>query len=422
MMQHIFEVFERLRSTRSMNEKQQILKEYFYNDTLKEVLEYTYNPYKRYFVAEKSLKDIKSKENAKIPSWENMLVLLDALYQREVTGNTALELINDFCCKLTKEQVDLFKMILSKDLKLGISTTTINKIWKNLIPTFDIQLASGENDIDKIDFPAIIEPKLDGMRVVVYYDGNEVTYFSRGGKEITTLSYIDKQIKELIPDGGVFDCEVMSGDFNATISEVHRKEAKSKNSVLIVFDYLTLEEWQAQKTKKSQRQRRDLLEKIFEKKYLDKNQKKYVNIKLVDCYIVHSLEQAVERYRRFKDDGYEGAILKNLVSPYEFKRSRNWVKMKPSETIDLEVLDIVEGTGKYQNCVGALTCELDGVKISIGGGIKDEERKEWWEHPEKIVGSIIEIEYMEKTKNKNGTSALRHPRFIRIRSFKGEKY
>jgi DNA ligase-1 len=102
---------------------------------------------------------------------------------------------------------------------------------------------------------------------------------------------------------------------------------------------------------------------------------------------------------------------------YHFKKHLDWMKVKPLETVDLEITGVREGTGKYKGMLGALEMKYKGQDVRAGTGFSDKERKEFWKHQKKIIGQIGEFEFMEETDD----GKTRHAVFVRIRSYKGEK-
>lgn len=93
------------------------------------------------------------------------------------------------------------------------------------------------------------------------------------------------------------------------------------------------------------------------------------------------------------------------------------VKIKDHLSIDVKVLRVFEGKGKFTGMVGGLTCEWQGKEIKIGGGkLTDKERQLYWDFPNKIIGRIVEAHGLGETDN----GCLREGRFIRFRDDKLE--
>jgi ATP-dependent DNA ligase len=115
--------------------------------------------------------------------------------------------------------------------------------------------------------------------------------------------------------------------------------------------------------------------------------------------------------------GGEGVILKRVAAPYQpGKRNHNLMKIKEDITLDLVVVDMVEGEGKYKGTLGALVVEdQEGYQHNVSG-MTDAQRHEWWNDQNKILGQIVEIKAMKRLKD----GSLREPRFKAIRYDKTE--
>ncbi len=106
------------------------------------------------------------------------------------------------------------------------------------------------------------------------------------------------------------------------------------------------------------------------------------------------------------------------------------MKWKPFIEVSLTVVGLEDGKpdGKYADVVGNLICEGidDGkyIKVDCGGGLTDEQRIEWKNNPDLIVGMVVEIiaDKMDYVADSDYYS-LRFPRFKGFRGLvKGEKF
>lgn len=89
------------------------------------------------------------------------------------------------------------------------------------------------------------------------------------------------------------------------------------------------------------------------------------------------------------------------------RQGDKWLKVKPTETHDVKIIGMMEGTGKYVGMMGCLVTPMG----RIGTGFTDEERKDFWERKTELVWNTVEVECMSLTKD----GKFRHPRFKRIR-------
>ena len=367
--------------------------------------------------------------------WAAFKELCNLLATRQLTGDDARSAIELALSASTKNQWnDWYRRILIKDLRCGVSEKTVNKIKKNAIPLFECMLAhDGANHEKKVVGKKLLEPKLDGVRVVTVIDAEAgtATMYSRNGKVLENFGHITAAIEantELFDRSIVLDGEMVSSSFQALMKQVHRKEnAQTDDARLMVFDVLPLSEFRAGKSILGQKRRSNLLRSM--QATLDK-------VGSID--IIPQIEVDLGSYvgeLQFKqynkdaiESGYEGIMIKDLDAVYECKRSASWLKMKPFIEVSLTVVAVEEGTGKNAGRLGALICEGedDGKKIqvNVGSGLTDDQRTEFWADQQDLLGQIVEIRADAATLNQDSEElySLRFPRFLRFRGFKaGEK-
>jgi DNA ligase-1 len=371
--------------------------------------------------------------------WAEFAGLLSKLVNRKLTGNAAKEEIIRVMDLATEDEWNnWYRLILTKDLRCGVSEKTVNKVVKNMsasdkyiVPTFSCQLAQDSTDQQsKMTGKKMLEVKLDGVRVLTFvYPDGRVTQFSRNGKELDNFPKIREQFAEIssaLSDPWVFDGEIMSAKFQDLMKQLNRKEnVQTDDAVLHLFDMIPMQDFVAGRCDITQEIRTESLSIWFD---LVKDNTPNIQIlsnRIVDLNTVTGREVFREMNEAAIEGGYEGIMIKDLSAPYECKRSSSWLKLKPFIDLSLEVIDIEEGTGKNAGSLGAIVCEgvENGKKITVnvGSGFKDEERSEIWSSKD-VIGKIAEIRADAITQNQDGTYSLRFPRFITWRGFdKGEK-
>ena len=369
-------------------------------------------------------------------SWQAFLYTVVKLERRELTGNDMRKKIDELCSLASKEQWnDWYRRILIKDLRCGVTHKTINKHSQYKVPVFECMLATDSVKHEKkMVGNVIVEPKLDGVRVVVIcdVDKDEVKLFSRNGKELSNFPEINKTFDDMLDqmsESMVFDGEVMSDDFQTLMREIHRKSgAKTQDAKLNLFDCLPLTEFKnggSNSVNDAILKRKEMLESF--KFHLKSNIHlvEYVKMNLSD---EDGQKQFADYNKMCIDRGFEGIMVKPVNGVYECKRSTLWLKVKPFIEVSLTVKDTEEGTGRNAGKLGALIVEgKDGgkfIKTNVGSGLSDEDREVYWKDKDKLIGQVVEVRADQITQNQNAKDewSLRFPRFLRFRGFKvGEK-
>lgn len=397
-----------------------------------------YNPFITFGV--KQIPDSMGITDAENP-WDDFAELLDSLSERRITGNAARDAINDISYRFDSEEWNLFLApILRRDMRCGVSTTTINKIVKKTeyeIPVFSCQLATNSEGRPEMKGIKRLEPKLDGVRVLMAvgfpdYGGVNVVCYSRNGKIFENFKHIEEQIEDYalklleaakVPtDGFVLDGEVVGNSFQELMRQARRKEdVQNDDSVFHVFDVIPMQDflrghWNAQLSK-----RLAILEKM--KPYIDQ----MANVELLPHIQVDlDTDEGQKALHKYAQDivaaGYEGIMIKDLDAPYECSRSKSWLKWKPTITVDLQVIGVEEGTGRNKGRLGALVCAGNDhgkdIVVNAGSGFSDGDRIKLWEDRNFVFGRTVEIMADAITQNQDGTYSLRFPRFVRFRDDK----
>ena len=356
------------------------------------------------------------------------------LEDRTLTGNEMRDTIEDLCNRSKMEEWnDWYRRILIKDLRCGVTHKTINKHSKYKVPVFECMLATDSVKHEKkMVGNVIVEPKLDGVRVVVIcdVDKDEVKLFSRNGKELSNFPTINKTFDSMLDqmsESMVFDGEVMSDDFQTLMREIHRKSgAKTKDAKLNLFDCLPLNEFKNGGSN-------SVNDGILKRKEMLESFKYGSNVNLVEYVKMNLSEDDGQKmfadYNKLCiDKGFEGIMVKPVNGIYECKRSTLWLKVKPFIEVSLTVKATEEGTGRNVGKLGALIVEGKDsgkfIKTNVGSGLSDSDREKYWKAKDKLIGQIVEVRADAITQNQNAKDewSLRFPRFLRFRGFKpGEK-
>jgi len=370
--------------------------------------------------------------------WAAFEELLTLLSTRQLTGHDARDAIELALGASTQSQWnDWYRLILIKDLRCGVSEKTVNKVLKGnpniqTVPVFECMLAhDGANHEKKIAGKKLVEPKLDGVRVITIVDceSRTVTQYSRNGKVLENFTHITEGLIKHIDDFGrsyVLDGEIVSSSFQALMKQVHRKDnVQADDAVLMLFDILPLSEFKAGSSTMGQRRRSRMLKQF--KPLFDK----VGNIDIIPQEEIDLGSYVGElQFKQYNQDaiahGYEGIMIKDPEAIYECKRSVSWLKQKPFIEVSLQVVAVEEGTGRNVDKLGALVLEgVDDdktIRTNCGSGFSDSDRDIFWSGRDSLPGQVVEVRADAITQNQDGSYSLRFPRFLRFRGFTaGEK-
>jgi DNA ligase-1 len=121
--------------------------------------------------------------------------------------------------------------------------------------------------------------------------------------------------------------------------------------------------------------------------------------------VLELLEEAIAKNE-------EGVMINICDALYEFGRTWNLMKVKKMNTLDLQIVDFEEGSGRLAGTLGAIHVRYkDGNVVRVGSGFSDILRSQIWANKDKYLYSICEIQYFEETTNADGGISLRFPVF-----------
>lgn len=143
------------------------------------------------------------------------------------------------------------------------------------------------------------------------------------------------------------------------------------------------------------------------------------NIHLVKSIIVSNYLDAIRLFEEELKSGNEGVIVKSLNNIWAFQRSKTQIKIKAELEMDAKIVDVVEGTGKYEGMLGSFVCEatdeLGPIVFNVGSGLTDEDRRQFWE--DKPIGKTINVKYNEIISSSGySPRSLFLPIFVEVRS------
>ena len=409
-MTKLNQFIEDMRATSSSTQKVQIIKDA--DPFIHKVLEYTYNPFKQYYVTSKTC--IKNQDKINLIGNHTLFSVLDMLNTRVVTGHDAIALVNGFA--YSNSDGELIYKIIDKNLDIRAGDKVINKAVPNLVPTFSVALAQEYKGKCDWDDRWYASRKLDGVRCLAVVDQNgDCTLYSRMGKELTTLNRVKEAIENTGIINHVFDGEIClldengNEDFQGVMKELRRKDHQIENPRFMIFDMMHKSEFDAGKGNTPLTERLRMLRAWQGGRFTCAKTLQYV-----DQVQINDNDHFETWNKLSAEKGWEGFMLRKNVG-YEGKRSKNLVKVKKFHDAEYKVIDydtdtaevVRNGRSETIEMLSQVWIEHKGHKVKVGSGWTQDQRLQYMDGS--IVGKIITVQYFEETTNDKGGISLRFP-------------
>ncbi len=425
----VIDILEELEATPGKNARRDILELNKKNELLKRTFIAAQDPYTVYYVSKFKMPSpavgTPLADDAALQLFID--VITNQLSTRKVTGNAAKELVQTFLSGTTSLQQKWCQRILLKNLRCGVQSTVLD-VWPGLIKSFDVALAEtlksdfvkgeGIKILDRVTYPVRVEPKLDGLRCIALKREGKVTLFTRNGTELESMPKIKAALEAAPYDNCVLDGEGMAADWNESASVMMSKTQKDDSNLKYnIFDAMTLEAWDQQEPEKTgtYASRLDRVADIVRRCASDR-------IRQVPHITARDEDELKTYFSKCMDDGFEGVMLKTLDTPYEFKRSKNILKLKPCVTYEGVIVGHYKGRRgtKREGLFGGFRVVLpNGVVTRIGGGFNDALKADvQLQGGDTFLGKIVELEAQPDPMTKDGLTVdgkARFPVFCRFR-------
>lgn len=421
-----------LQNTSGRIDKENIVRKYSSDVEITYLLDFLFNPFittgiDRKKLVKKNFPDILMSNSPftdlmlPMNDKDNLIELLCYIKEHSTGDSITVGYVQMFI-KAHENYSQLISEIVTKNLKLGIQATTINKVYgKNFIPCFDVMLANKYfDDPERLlpqDTEFILTTKLDGIRCVCVNETDGPRFFTRQGQLIEGLIELEKEFTAL-PLNFVYDGELLldlneleSKDLYRRTVKVVNSDGEKRNVIFNCFDFLPIEEFKEGegKTKATDR-------KLLIGSPLILGGKNTPHIKEVKVlYLGKDQSQIKYWLDKITSEGGEGVMINIANATYKCKRTNDLLKVKKFQDADVHVIGLIEGTGNNQGMLGAIKVEFKGpdnkiYTCKVGSGFTQDERIKYWNNKDLLLDKIVTINYFEVTNNQaNEGYSLRFP-------------
>lgn len=419
MKENDINYINKIKNTSSIVTKKIILTKLGKNEWVRNFIYYALNPMITYNLSEKRLRAQDYSEEG-VMCFKDIFDCCRYLSKLKSMDDSTFNQVRAFLCCFEREERELYIELLSKTIRLGITAKTVNSVWKDFLPCWDIQQAYSINRFEiKKNTEFWLTQKLNGVRAT-YWAGRLI---GRSGNYFLNMEHIlSSPIVSYARDNNlVLDGELtlvnpknMSENeaFRAATGIINSDEVNKTSICYTIFDVIPKDEFDnVPSTIYSKR--RELMESISQLN------NEFVKV-LPVLYHGNDTKVIAPLLDKMVAEDKEGLMV-NFDVPYQRKRHSGILKIKRFYTVDLRVVGFEEGFGRLKGTLGALIVDYCGNQLKVGSGIDDELRSKIWNNKDLYLNQICEVKYKERSYDKKtGIKSLQFPVFVSLRTDKDE--
>lgn len=298
------------------------------------------------------------------------------------------------------------KVIEKQNPVVSIETTETpeKEIKKRLLkPMLALEL-----DLDKpIKFPVYIQPKLDGVRCLVYKQGSNIIFQSRQNTIYEPFEHLIPELEILFSKldstkDFIFDGELYTHgmNFESITGIVRRSKNKHSDTHKIkyhIYDCFYFGEENLSKNNIPYSERYNILKKVF-------NGTLFSTLILVETHQANTMKDIEDFHTHYTnlEHPYEGVMIRTMNGVYKQQgRSKDLQKYKKFSDEEFEIIGHHEGTGSHSG-TPIFECKSKEnpdktFSVTLQGSI--ESRKEIMKDVKSYYGKLLIVKYQEKSKD-----------------------
>lgn len=299
---------------------------------------------------------------------------------------------------------------IKKGYVADIGTAAAGQVNEEVITGgfFPMLAKSYDDHVKKVTYPCIVQPKLDGIRCLSTKGvNNTYSLWTRTRKPIISVPHIpgvlwsSSQFAQL--DGELYNHD-LKNDFETIVHIVRQEKEPDPQHTMVQYWIYDIPS-----------------DKPFGQRMLDLLQlhaalRDNPYVRVVPGVMVHNEEELMNAYSDALDQGFEGAMIRDINAPYEYKRSASLLKLKTFQDAEFVITTLEEGKGRLAGHCGAFWCmDPQGgypFKAKMAGDTKM--LKHYWENKEQYAGKLLTVQFQGYT---NLKGVPRFPVGVRIRDY-----
>jgi len=249
-----------------------------------------------------------------------------------------------------------------------------------------------------IEYPCFVQPKLDGLRCIVYLDvaANKIKCQSRTGSEFVGLDHIIQSLTPIfsLNSGIIFDGELYTDQMPfEELAGLIKKKTRSDIDVprfqKIEYHVYDLVETDT-----------PFVERFAHLHQILSTIPPLQNVRLVPAITVQTVQEFKTRFTEYVEQGYEGIMLRNIQGKYQQGyRSHDLQKYKEFFEDEYAIKGFKEGDGRDKGTIIWTCLTPDGREFSVRPRGTAETRRQLYESarmkPDAYIGRHLTVIYQE---------------------------
>lgn len=235
----------------------------------------------------------------------------------------------------------------------------------------------------KIEWPAIVSAKIDGLRLVLSIKDGVATTISRTGKPLLGLEHITNELlplKNIIIDGELYSDKYPFEEIISIVRKSKSTDPRMKDIFFYAFDLINGDSYHMRVVS------------------LESFVAGSKHTKVVPWHIVKNEAEVKFYHNKFIAEGYEGTMVRNTKSLYQpNKRSYDLLKMKDFLDFEFEIVGWTVGKGKFANIPTFKLITNDKKTFEAVPKGDEEIRGEYLKNADSYIGAKATIRFFEYT-------------------------
>jgi DNA ligase-1 len=248
-----------------------------------------------------------------------------------------------------------------------------------------------EDHQKKLKFPAVLQPKYNGLRCLAYTKDGKPFLQSRGG-ETYVVHHIMEELANFLTDaahGFVLDGELYIHGVSLQTLNSYVSTPQEDSALL---SYMVYDVASPAEPTLPYEQRKEVLDRIFHNQA--KTYGNWLLVRPVPSLVCYSAEEIWKAHADFESRGFEGTIVRSLSHPYRFGyRSDGLLKVKSWQDDEFVIIGYVPGRGKFAGFPVFRCATKDGKEFDVAPNGTAAERTALFQQADSLKGKLLTVRY-----------------------------